>query len=141
MQTTYRPRNMRGKLLGRAAYERNIHAGVLTATGAQIAAEFGDAAIINDRKLRVEQAILWGPEHRAVRDRYSCLAWQCQYVALSTALRLLIVQYRSEQKAIRIPGHSPRRLDRLRESILILRWLRYTKRAVWFPSIIRDVLG
>ena len=66
---SYRPRDMRDKTLGAIAYRAAIAngVGVMAATEARIEAQFGEAAVINMFKLRIERKELGkmqASEHR-----------------------------------------------------------------------------
>lgn len=132
----YRPRDMRGKYVGSLAFQAARAKGfdAMGATLAQIDAEFGNAAIVNDLKLRVERAILWGPTHPAIRARFSIIARRYEVAGFSDALENATQQYRYESSTNLRGG------ERVRETVLILRWLRRTGRTVYFRSIIRDLL-
>jgi len=144
---TYRPRDMRSKFLGHIAYSGAKQAGksAMDAACARIDAEFGNAAIINDFKLRVERVILFGPTHPAIRARYGKRAEMLMGMSLIQALFVVDRLYRTEQKAFKIASALGRgnrlSLEVLHELRLIFRWFRATGRSCWFQSIVSDVLA
>lgn len=134
MQTQhYRPRDIRVRYLGQMAVRaaRLSGADAMTTALRRIDAEFGHAAIINDLKLSVERAILAGPNHPAIKARYKIVA----RLVGSTGLAMAILILRHKQREYR--GWQS---ETLREAMLICRWLRFTKRDVWFSSIVQDLL-
>ena len=142
---SYRPRDMRDKTLGAIAYRGAIAngVGVMAATEARIEAQFGEAAVINTFKLRVERIILFGPEHAGVRARYGARAASLRGASLSTAIHivdnLLVFERQAFQLASALGCGTRLSVEVLKELRLILRWLRFTGRAPWFPSIVNDV--
>ncbi len=140
-----RPRDMRDKTLGAIAYRAAIANGVgaMEATEARIEAQFGEAAVINAFKLRVERIILFGPEHAAVRARYGARAASLRGASLSTAIHIIDSLFTLERRAFQIAGvyggGSRLSVEVLKELRLILRWLRFVGRACQFPSIVNDV--
>jgi hypothetical protein len=112
---------------------------------AQIGAAFGEAAAVNDFKLRVERLLRLGPRHPALRARYGARAERLYGRGLDAAAALADRWWRDQRKAFQIASalgcgnrHS---LDVLRELRLILRLMRFRKMQVEFGAIVGAVCG
>jgi hypothetical protein len=107
---------------------------------AQIEATFDHAAIINALKLRAERTLRLGPQHPAVRARFSARAHLLPGRSLDQAIMLVERAWRDERKAFQIAaafGRGSRlSLDVLAELRLILRLLRAKRMQAEFPAIV-----
>jgi hypothetical protein len=107
---------------------------------AQIGAAFDDAAIVNARKLRVERTLRLGPQHPAVRARFSARAQILLGRSLDQAIALTERAWRNERKAFQIAsafGRGSRlSLDVLAEARLMLRLFRAKRMQAQFPAIV-----
>jgi hypothetical protein len=107
---------------------------------AQIGAAFDDAAVVNAFKLRVERSLRLGPQHPAVRARFSARAAILGGRSLDQAIVLTERAWRNERKAFQIAsafGRGSRHsLDVLAEARLILRLFRAKQMHAQFPAII-----
>ena len=138
----------RGEAAYNAAFARAIKAGDptprLTATLAQVDAEFSEAAVVNSRKLRVERAIARGLYNPANRARYSKLVESLRYLPLDNAIRILEKRYRHNARAFLIArafsSPNPLPLDIIRELILMLRLLRRSEYRRHYHTMVRAVL-
>jgi hypothetical protein len=95
---------------------------------AQIEAAFGEAAAVNDFKLRVERLFRLGPRHPAVRARFRARAQMLSGCNLMVATMRAERWWREERRTFQIGsalGYGNRlSLEILRELRLILRLLR-----------------
>jgi hypothetical protein len=107
---------------------------------AQIGAAFDDAAIVNAFKLRVERTLRLGPQHPAVRARFSARAAMLGGRSLDQAIALTERAWRNERKAFQIArafGRGSRlSLDVLAEGRLMLRLFRAKRMQSQFPTIV-----
>ena len=95
---------------------------------AQIGAAFGEAAAVNDFKLRVERLLRLGPTHPAVRARFAARAERLSGRDLAAATSIVERWWRDERRAFQIAsafgyGNRPS-LEVLRELHLALRLMR-----------------
>lgn len=107
---------------------------------AEIGAAFGQAAVANAFKLRVEETWRRGPQHPAVRARFSARAEILRGKDLDTAIVLAERWWRAERKAFQIASVFGRgnslSLDVLSESRLILRLMRWKRMRGQFSTIL-----
>ena len=98
---------------------------------AQIGAAFDEAAAVFSFKLRVERMLCRGPQHPAVRARFSARAARLRHLSLDGAVAAAERWWRDERKAFQIAsalGYGNRlSLEVLRELRLILRLLRFKR--------------
>ena len=117
----------------------------LDAALAQIGAAFDEAAAIFDLKLRVERVLCRGPQHPAVRARFSARAAMLAGSSLGAAAARTERWWRDERKAFQIAsalGYGNRlSLEALRELRLILRLMRYRRMHAEFGAIVAAVCG
>jgi hypothetical protein len=104
----------------------------------QIEAAFGEAAAINDFKIRVERQIRLGPHHPAARARFGARAAMLPGRDLEQAITRVERWWRAERKAFQIAsvfGSAPRlSLEVLGELRLILRLMRFKQREAEYRS-------
>jgi hypothetical protein len=137
----YRPRAAReAERLRAAAAKRSAADSAMDRALAQIEAAFGEAAAVNDFKLRVERLCRLGPHHPAVRARFRTRAemlWGCHLVAATAKAERW---WREERRAFQIAsafGYGNRlSLELLREMRLVLRLLRFKGMQAEFGAII-----
>ena len=112
---------------------------------AQISAAFGEAATVNDFKLRVERLFRLGPRHPAVRARFGSRAARSHSADLHLAIGLVERCWRNERKAFQIAsafGYGNRlSLEVLREARLALRLMRFKRMEREFGIIAAAVRG
>jgi hypothetical protein len=123
-----------------AAAARGQPSGAMAAALAQIEAAFGEAAAINDFKIRVERLIRLGPHRPAARARFGARAAMLSGRGLDAANLLVERWWRDERKAFQIAsafGGAPRlSLEVLRELRLILRLMRVKRRDAEYHDIV-----
>jgi hypothetical protein len=128
----------RARRAGAAARAQGATA--MDAALAEIAAAFGEAAIINAFKLRVEETWRRGPQHPAVRARFSVRAELLHGKNLDAAIALVERWWRAERKAFQIASVFGRgnslSLDVLAELRLILRLMRWKRLRGQFSAIL-----
>lgn len=107
---------------------------------AEIGAAFDEAAIVNAFKLRVEATLRRGPQHPAVRARFSARAELLRGRTLDSAIALAERWWRAERKAFQIAsvfGRGNRlSLDVLAELRLTLRLMRWKRMRGHFAAIV-----
>ena len=107
---------------------------------AEIGAAFGETAIVNAFKLRVEVTLRRGPQHPAVRARFAARAELLRGRTLDSAIGLAERWWRAERKAFQIASVFGRgnslSLDVLAELRLILRLMRWKRMRGHFPAIV-----
>jgi hypothetical protein len=144
---THRPRAERDVERARAAA---IAAGAANGSAmdralAQISAAFGEAAAVNDFKLRIERLFRLGPHHPAVRARFGSRAERSHGADLHLAIGLVERCWRNERKAFQIAsafGYGSRlSLDVLREARLALRLMRFKRMEREFSAIAAALRG
>lgn len=128
----------RARRAGAAA--RTQGAGALEAALAEIEAAFGEAAIVNAFKLRVEETWRRGPQHPAVRARFAARADMLRGTSLDAAIVRVERWWRAERKAFQLAsvfGRGNRlSLDVLAELRLILRLMRFKRMRGQLPAIL-----
>jgi hypothetical protein len=106
----------------------------LDAALAEIGAAFGEAAVVNDFKIRIERFLRLGPQHPAARARFGARAALLSVRNLDAATVTVERWWRDERKAFQIAsalGCGARLpLEVLRELRLILRLLRFKRMEV-----------
>ena len=111
---------------------------------AEIGAAFGEAAVVNDFKIRVERFLRLGPRHPAVRARFGARAVLLSGRSLDAATATVERWWRDERKAFQVAsalGCATRLpLDVLSELRLILRLLRMKRMAAQYGDAI-EALG
>jgi hypothetical protein len=107
---------------------------------AQIGAAFGEAAEVNEFKLRVERVLRLGPYHAAVRARFGSRAELLMDRSLGAATTIVEHWWREEQKACQIAsalGYGTRlSLEVLRELRLVLWLMRYRAMDAEYDAIL-----
>ncbi len=107
---------------------------------AEIGAAFGQAAVANAFKLRVEETWRRGPQHPAVRARFCARAELLRGKGLDAAIVLTERCWRAERKAFQIASVFGRgnslSLDVLGELRLTLRLMRWKRMRGHFPAIV-----
>lgn len=107
---------------------------------AEIGAAFDEAAIVNAFKLRVEETLRRGPQHPAVRARFSARAQLLRGRNLDSAIVFVERWWRTERKAFQIASVFGRgnslSLDVLAELRLILRLMRWKRMRGHFATIV-----
>jgi len=120
-------------------------ASAMTIALAQIGAAFGEAAIVDAFKLRVECVIRRGPHDVAVRARFGARAALLRGRSLDAAIVTVERWWRAERKAFQIAsalGCATRlSLEVLRELRLILRWMRIKKLETDFHAAVAALGG
>jgi hypothetical protein len=110
---------------------------------AQIEAAFGQAAIVNAFKLRVERWFLLGPRHAAVRARFGTRAQLLRGRRLDEAAALVERWWRDERKAFQIASALGRgnrlSLEVLAELRLMLRLMRFKRMQAEFSQIVAEM--
>lgn len=106
---------------------------------AQIEAAFGEAAAVNDFKLRVERLFRLGPHHPALRARFRARARMLSGCSLITAIVKTERWWREERRAFQIAsafGSGNRlSLEILCEARLALRLMRFKRMHAEFCTI------
>jgi hypothetical protein len=129
----YRPRAVREAERLRAAVAANgsDSRSAMDRAMAQIDAAFGEAAALNDFKLRLERMFRLGPQHPAVRARFRARAQMLAGCSLTTATAKAERWWREEQRRFQIAsafGYGNRiSLEILRELRLALRLMRFKR--------------
>ena len=135
----YRPRAVREAERLRAAAAADSRSAMDRAV-AQIDAAFGEAAAINDFKLRVERLLRLGPQHPAVHARLHARARMLRGCTLATATAKVERWWHEERRAFQIAsafGYGNRlSLEVLRELRLALRLMRFERMDTEFRTII-----
>jgi hypothetical protein len=139
----YRPRAAREAERLRAAVTANDSA--MDRALAQIDAAFGEAAAVNDFKLRVERLFRLGPHHPALRARFRARAEMLSLCHLTAATAKAERWWREERRAFQIAsalGYGNRlSLEVLRELRLALRLMRFKRMHAEFSTIIAALRG
>ena len=143
---THRPRAERDGECARAAViATGATSSAMDRTLAQIGAAFGEAAVVNDFKLRVERLFRLGPHHPAVRARFGSRAERSHSADLHLAIGLVERCWRNEREAFQIAsafGYGNRlSLEVLREARLALRLMRFKKMEREFSAIAAALRG
>ena len=112
---------------------------------AQIEAAFGEAAAVNDFKLRVERLLRLGPHHPAVRARFRARVQMLSGCNLDVAAVKIERRWREERRAFQIASAlgtgSRLSLEVLREARLVLRLMRCKRTHAEFHAIIAALRG
>jgi hypothetical protein len=112
----------------------------LDAALTEIGAAFGEAAAVNDFKIRVERFLRLGAEHPAVRARFGARAALLHGRNLEAATVTVERRWRDERKAFQVAsalGCATRLpLDVLSELRLILRLMRFKRMEGEFHAIV-----
>jgi hypothetical protein len=112
---------------------------------AQIEAAFGEAATVNDFKLRVEHLFRLGPYHPAMRARFRARAQMLSGCNLAVAVIRTERWWRDERRAFQIASAlgtgSRLSLEVLREARLALRLMRCKRMHTEFRAIIAALHG
>jgi hypothetical protein len=139
----YRPRAARDRDRMAAAAVRATGGSAMGAALAQISAAFGEAAAVNDFKLRVERFIRLDPQHTAVRARFGARAAMLSDHTLDAAVAAVECWWREERKAFQLASAlgygNGLSLDVLRELRLILRLMRFKHMHAQFAAIVAAV--
>jgi hypothetical protein len=140
----YRPRAERDRerIHAITLATQNAKAPAMDRALAQIGAAFGEAAAINEFKLRVEYFVRLGPRHAAVRARFGARAALLADRGLDAAIAAAERWFSDERKAFQIAsalGCGNRlSLQVLRELRLVLRLMRLKRMQVDFVAILYD---
>ncbi|HEX3505037.1 MAG TPA: hypothetical protein VHU22_16745 [Xanthobacteraceae bacterium] len=142
----YRPRAAReAERLRAAAAHRSATGSAMDRALAQIEAAFGDAAAVNDFKLRVERLFRLGPHHPALRARFRTRAEMLSVCHLTSATTKVERWWREERRVFQIAsalGYGNRlSLEVLRELRLALRLMRFKRMHAEFRTIIAALRG
>jgi hypothetical protein len=112
---------------------------------AQIEAAFGEAAAVNDFKLRIERLFCLGPYHPALRARFRARAEMLSGRDLVSATAAAERWWREERRAFQIAsalGYGNQlSLEVLRELRLALRLMRFKRMHAEFWTIISALRG
>jgi hypothetical protein len=131
MPQTPRQRRDRARLHRVASAIWAARGSALDAALAEIGAAFGEAAVVNDFKIRVERFLLLGAKHPAVRARFGARAAMLYGRNLEAATITVERWWRDERKAFQLAsalGCGTRLpLDVLSELRLILRLMRFKR--------------
>ena len=140
MPFTPRGERMPARARAAAIAARAATGSAMDAALAQIGAAFGEAAALNDFKLRVERLIRLGPQHAAVRARFAARAELLRGLSLDVAIAASERWWRTERTAFAIAsalGTGNRlSVEILRELRLILRLLRFKKMQAEFGAVV-----
>jgi hypothetical protein len=112
---------------------------------AQIEAAFGEAAAVNDFKLRVERLLRFGPYHPAVRARFRARAQMLSGCNLAIAAARVDRWWREERRSFQIASAlgtgSRLSLEVLSEARLVLRLMRFKRVHAEFHTVIAALHG
>jgi hypothetical protein len=144
---THRPRAERdAERLHRATAAKGAaNASAMDRALAQIEAAFGEAAAVNDFKLRVERLLRLGPYHPATRARFRARAQMLSGCNLAIAVARVDRWWREERRAFQIASAlgtgSRLSLEVLSEARLLLRLMRFKRMHAEFHAIIAALHG
>ena len=145
MPQTPRQRRDRQRLERVAAAIWAARGSALDAALAEIGASFGEAAVVNDFKIRVERYLHLGAEHPAVRARFGARAVLLSGRNLDAATITVERWWRDERKAFQVAsalGCAVRLpLDVLSELRLILRLMRLKRMEVDYAAAVTALGG
>src|SRR5580658_3846848 len=140
MVKTPRQQRDRARLSRVAAAISQARGSALDAALAEIGAAFGEAAVVNDFKIRVERFLRLGAKHPAVRARFGARAAMLYGRNLEAATVTVERWWRDERKAFQLAsalGCGTRLpLDVLSELRLILRLMRFKRMEGEFHAIV-----
>jgi hypothetical protein len=112
---------------------------------AQIEVAFGEAAAVNDFKLRVERLLRLGPCHPAVRARFRARGQMLSGCNLAIAAARTDRWWREERRAFQIASAlgtgSRLSLEVLSEARLVLRLMRFKRMHTEFRAVIAALHG
>lgn len=143
----HRPRAVRDteRLRAVAAAHRSASHSAMDRALAQIEAAFGEAAAVNDFKLRVERLCRLNLHHPALRARFGVRAQMLCGCTLATATVKAERWWREERRALQIAsayGRGSRlSLEVLREARLVLRLMRLKRMHAEFRTILSALRG
>jgi hypothetical protein len=136
----HRPRSTRDYERARRAAAQAEGQSATNVALARIGAAFDEAAAVNAFKLRVERTLRLGPNHAAVRARFSGRAGVLKGGSLDAAIALAGRWWRDERRAFQIASALGRgnrlSLEVLRELRLILRLIRRKRMQAELCSIV-----
>ena len=144
---THRPRAARDaeRLRAAAAANGSANCSAMDRALAQIEAAFGEAAAVNDFKLRVERLCRLGPHHPALRARFRARAQMLGGCNLAIAVMRIERWRREERRSFQIASAlgagSRLSLEILSEARLLLRLMRFKRMHAEFPTIIAALRG
>jgi hypothetical protein len=143
---THRPRAERDGERARAAViATGATSSAMDRALAQIGAAFGEAAVVNDFKLRVERLFRLGPRHPGVRARFGLRAERSHSADLHLTIGLVERCWRNERKAFQIAsafGYGSRlSLEVLREARLALRLMRFKQMHLEYAALAAALRG
>jgi hypothetical protein len=145
MAKTPRQQRDRARLHRVASAIRAARGSALDAALAEIGAAFGEAAVVNDFKIRVERFLRLGAEHPAVRARFGARAAMLYGRNLDAATVTVERWWRDERKAFQVAsalGCGTRLpLDVLSELRLILRLMRFKRMVMEYREAIAALCG
>jgi hypothetical protein len=144
---THRPRAERDaeRLRAAATAKGQTNASAMDQALAQIEAAFGEAAAVNDFKLRAERLLRLGPYHPAVRARFRARAQMLSGCNLASAAARADRWWREERRAFQIASAlgtgSRLSLEVLSEARLVLRLMRFKRMHAEFRILIAALRG
>jgi hypothetical protein len=144
---THRPRAERDaeRLHRAAAATGQANASAMDCALAQIEAAFGDAAAVNDFKLRVERLLRLGAYHPAVRARFRARAQMLSGCNLAMAAARVDRWWREDRRAFQIASAlgtgSRLSLEVLSEARLVLRLMRVKRMHAEFRMLAAALRG
>jgi hypothetical protein len=128
-----------------AAAVRAAGGSAMDAALAEIGAAFGEAAVVNGLKLRVERYLRLGPSHPACRARFGARAALLGGRSLDAATATVERWWRDERKAFQIAsalgGATRLPLDVLSELRVILRLMRFKRMAAEYAQAVAALGG
>jgi hypothetical protein len=143
----HRPRAARDaeRLRAAAAANGSANHSAMDRALAQIGAAFGEAAAVNDFKLRVERLFWLGPQHPTLRARFHARAEMLCGCNLATAMMKTERWWREERRTFQIAsafGYGNRlSLEVLREMRLVLRLMRFKNMHAEFAALTAALRG
>jgi hypothetical protein len=145
MVKTPRQQRDRARLRRAASAIWAARGSALDAALAEIGAAFGEAAVVNDFKIRVERFLRLGAKHPAVRARFGARAAMLYSRNLEAATVTVERWWRDERKAFQVAsalGCGTRLpLDVLSELRLILRLMRFKRMDAAYCEAIAVLCG
>jgi len=144
---THRPRAERDaeRLRNATAAKDQANDSAMGRALAQIEAALGEAAAVNDFKLRVDRLFRLGPYHPAVRARFRARAQMLSGCNLAVAVMRAERWWREERRAFQIAsalgGGSRLSLEVLAEARLVLRLMRFRRMHAEFRTLVAALHG